>query len=109
MEAYNQVGGNMVALMEVSPEQTSSYGVVKPGDVTGRLVEVRGLVEKPKATEAPSNLAVIGRYILQPKVFEDLARREEGAGGEIQLTDAQARPRGLQAFRGFLFESGRAW
>src|SRR3546814_531887 len=107
IEAYNQVGGNMVALMEVSPEQTSSYGVVKPGDVTGRLVEVRGLVEKPKATEAPSNLAVIGRYILQPKVFEDLARMEKGAGGEIQLTDALARQLGLQPFNGYLFEGKR--
>ncbi len=69
IEAYNQVGGNMVALMEVSREQTASYGVVKPGDITDRLVEVRGLVEKPKPSEAPSNLAVIWRYILQPKVF----------------------------------------
>src|SRR3546814_14181227 len=81
IEAYNQVGGNMVALMEVSPEQTSSYGVVQPGDVTGRLVEVRGLVEKPKATEAPSHLAVIGRYIMQPKVFEALARKIGKASG----------------------------
>ena len=107
IEAYNQVGGNMVALMEVSREQTASYGVVKPGDMTDRLVEVRGLVEKPKPSEAPSNLAVIGRYILQPKVFEDLGRMEKGAGGEIQLTDALARQLGLQPFNGYLFEGRR--
>ncbi|EDP61410.1 UTP--glucose-1-phosphate uridylyltransferase [alpha proteobacterium BAL199] len=107
IDMYNQVGGNMVALMEVPKEQTSSYGVVKPGDITDRLVEIRGLVEKPKAEEAPSNLAVIGRYILQPKVFEDLGRMEKGAGGEIQLTDALARQLGLQPFNGYLFEGRR--
>ena len=107
VEAYNKVGGNMVALMEVSREQTSAYGVVRPGDITDRLVEVRGLVEKPKPEEAPSNLAVIGRYILQPKVFEDLGRMEKGAGGEIQLTDALARQLGLQPFNGYLFEGRR--
>lgn len=107
IDAYNQVGGNMVALMEVPTEQTAAYGVVKPGDVTDRLVEVRGLVEKPKPEEAPSNLAVIGRYILQPKVFEDLGRMEKGAGGEIQLTDALARQLGLQPFNGYLFEGRR--
>jgi len=107
VEAYNKVGGNMVALMEVSREQTSAYGVVRPGDITDRLVEVRGLVEKPKPEDAPSNLAVIGRYILQPKVFEDLGRMEKGAGGEIQLTDALARQLGLQPFNGYLFEGRR--
>lgn len=107
IEAYNQVGGNMVALMEVPQEQTAAYGVVKPGDITDRLVEVRGLVEKPKPEEAPSNLAVVGRYILQPKVFEDLGRMEKGAGGEIQLTDALARQLGLQPFNGYLFEGRR--
>jgi len=107
IEAYNEVGGNMVALMEVPQEQTAAYGVVKPGDITGRLVEIRGMVEKPKPEEAPSNLAVIGRYILQPKVFEDLGRMEKGAGGEIQLTDALARQLGLQPFNGYLFEGRR--
>jgi UTP--glucose-1-phosphate uridylyltransferase len=107
VDAYNKVGGNMVALMEVPREQTAAYGVVKPGDITDRLVEVRGLVEKPKPEDAPSNLAVIGRYILQPKVFEDLGRMEKGAGGEIQLTDALARQLGLQPFNGYLFEGRR--
>lgn len=107
VDAYNRVGGNMVAAMEVSREETQSYGVITPGEVNDRLIEVRGLVEKPKPEEAPSNYAIIGRYILQPKVFEDLARFEKGAGGEIQLTDAMARQLGLQPFNGFLFEGHR--
>lgn len=107
IEAYNEVGGNMVALMEVDNDAISAYGVVNPGDRHDRLVEIRGLVEKPTAAEAPSNYAVIGRYILQPKVFEDLGRMEKGAGGEIQLTDALARQLGLQPFNGLLFEGKR--
>ncbi len=107
IDAYNTVGGNMVALMEVERSAISAYGVVNPGDVHDRLIEVRGLVEKPKPEEAPSNYAVIGRYILQPKVFEDLGRMEKGAGGEIQLTDALARQLGLQPFNGYLFEGRR--
>ena len=107
IDAYNEVGGNMVAVMEVPHDQTSSYGVITPGDRDDRMLEVRGLVEKPKPEEAPSNFAVIGRYILQPKVFSDLARMEPGAGGEIQLTDALARQLGLQPFHGYLFEGRR--
>ena len=107
IDAYDKVGGNMVAVMEVPHEQTASYGVIKPGETRDRLIEVRGLVEKPKPADAPSNYAVIGRYILQPKVFEDLARFEKGAGGEIQLTDALARQLGLQPFNGYLFEGHR--
>jgi UTP--glucose-1-phosphate uridylyltransferase len=107
IDAYNEVGGNMVALMEVDPEAISAYGVVDPGEVHDNLVEVRGLVEKPKVEDAPSNYAVIGRYILQPKVFEDLGRMEKGAGGEIQLTDALARQIGLQPFNGLLFQGKR--
>jgi len=107
VDAYNEVGGNMVAAMEVPREETQAYGVITPGEVKGRLIEVRGLVEKPKPEIAPSNYAVIGRYILQPKVFEDLARFETGAGGEIQLTDALARQLGLQPFNGYLFEGRR--
>lgn len=107
VDAYNKIGGNMVAAMEVDREETQSYGVITPGEVKDRLIEVRGLVEKPKPVDAPSNYAIIGRYILQPKVFEDLARFEKGAGGEIQLTDAMARQLGLQPFNGFLFEGHR--
>ena len=107
INAYHEVGGNMVAVMEVNPEEVSSYGVVDPGDQNGRMVEVRGLIEKPQRGQAPSNLAVIGRYILQPKIFEDLGRFERGAGGEIQLTDAMARQLGSQPFTGYRFKGRR--
>lgn len=92
VEAYQaQGGGNMVATMEVAPEAVSSYGVVDVKEDMGRLVSVKGMVEKPPREEAPSNLAVIGRYILEPKVMDNLDGQEAGAGGEVQLTDAIAR------------------
>lgn len=91
VEAYAETGGNMVAAMEVPPEKTSSYGILEIGEDMGSLVSVKGMVEKPKAGEAPSNLAVIGRYILSPKVLQNLEEKKKGAGGEIQLTDAIAR------------------
>jgi UTP--glucose-1-phosphate uridylyltransferase len=90
VEAYADIGGNMVAAMEVPPEKASSYGVLDVAEDMGALVSVKGMVEKPKADEAPSNLAVIGRYILSPQVLENLSRMKQGAGGEIQLTDAIA-------------------
>ena len=90
IEAYEGIGGNMVAAMEVSPAKASSYGVLDIADDMGALVSVKGMVEKPKAEDAPSNLAVIGRYILSPQVLTNLNRMKAGAGGEIQLTDAIA-------------------
>ena len=90
VEAYAETGGNMVAAMEVSPEQTSSYGVLDVKVDMGNLVRVKGMVEKPPMGEAPSNLAVIGRYILSPNVLGNLNRLKSGTGGEIQLTDAIA-------------------
>ena len=90
IEAYEQTGGNMVAAMEVPPEKASSYGVLDIGEDMGSIVKARGMVEKPKREDAPSNLAVIGRYILTPKVLTNLNRMKQGAGGEIQLTDAIA-------------------
>jgi UTP--glucose-1-phosphate uridylyltransferase len=90
VEAYAETGGNMVAAMEVPHERASSYGVLDIKEDMGSLVSVKGMVEKPKADEAPSNLAVIGRYILTPKVMQNLNRMKSGAGGEIQLTDAIA-------------------
>lgn len=90
VEAYAETGGNMVAAMEVSPEQTSSYGVLDVQDDMGDLVSVKGMVEKPAMEDAPSNLAVIGRYILSPNVLGNLNRIKAGSGGEIQLTDAIA-------------------
>ncbi len=90
VEAYAETGGNMVATMEVPYDQVSSYGVLDVERTLGAVIKARGMVEKPAAGEAPSNLAVIGRYILTPKVLRNLDRREAGAGGEIQLTDAIA-------------------
>jgi len=106
-EAHRRVGGNVIAVMNVAPEHTARYGVLSPGREDGRLVEVKGLVEKPKPAEAPSTLAVIGRYILEPRVFAMLDRHEVGAGGEIQLTDAMARLIGGAPFHGYRFEGER--
>ena len=81
----------MVAAMEVPPEAASAYGLLDVKEDMGRLISARGLVEKPKPENAPSNIAVIGRYILTPSIFENLDSQVVGAGGEIQLTDAIAR------------------
>jgi len=107
VDVYNQVGGNLVAVMDVPREHTSRYGVLKPGKADGRLTEVKGLVEKPKPADAPSTLSIIGRYILQPQVFDLLAEQKPGAGGEIQLTDALARMIGHGPFNGYRFEGTR--
>jgi UTP--glucose-1-phosphate uridylyltransferase len=93
--------------MEVEKEHVDRYGVLKVGKDDGRLAEVKGLVEKPKPAVAPSNLCVIGRYILMPEVFDELSRMERGAGDEIQLTDAMARLVGRQPFHGLRFEGTR--
>lgn len=90
VEAYEETGGSMVAAMEVSPDKASSYGVLDIKEDRGNLVSVKGMVEKPKDGSAPSNLAVIGRYILSPRVMQNLGQIERGAGGELQLTDAIA-------------------
>ncbi|MCL7465435.1 UTP--glucose-1-phosphate uridylyltransferase GalU [Phaeovulum sp. NW3] len=90
MEAYAETGGSMVATMEVPREKTSSYGILDVANDMGAIVETRGMVEKPKPEDAPSNLAVIGRYILTPNVMQHLHKMKTGAGGEIQLTDAIA-------------------
>ena len=88
IEAHDETGGSIVATMEVPRAQVSSYGILDVEEDMGALVRVRGLVEKPPAESAPSNLAVIGRYILAPTVMRQLGKLREGAGGEIQLTDA---------------------
>ncbi len=107
VDAYNEIGGNIVAAMEVAPAKTSSYGVLDVAEDMGSLVRVRGMVEKPKPGEAPSNLAVIGRYILQPAVMEHLHEKKLGAGGEIQLTDAIARETSKGLVHGFRFRGQR--
>jgi UTP--glucose-1-phosphate uridylyltransferase len=98
VDAWDRVGGNLVATEEVPAEKTKSYGIITPGETNGDLTEVRGLVEKPDPSAAPSRLGVIGRYILQPEVMGVLDEQERGAGGEIQLTDAMARLIGKQPF-----------
>lgn len=107
VEIYNEVGGNVVAVMDVPREHTDRYGVLKTGKQSGRLIEALGLVEKPKPVDAPSTLSIIGRYILQPDVFAHLDAQEPGAGGEIQLTDAMARMCGRGRFHGYRFEGTR--
>jgi UTP--glucose-1-phosphate uridylyltransferase len=107
VEAYNKVGGNIICVEEVARERTSSYGIITPGGSEGRLTEVKGLVEKPKPEDAPSNLGVVGRYILQPEVMRVLDRHEKGAGGEIQLTDAMAQLIGTQPFHGVTVDAVR--
>ena len=107
VEAYEKVGGNVVAALEVPDNETHKYGVIDPGATDGRLTEIRGLVEKPKPGTAPSNLMLPGRYILQPDVMRALDDQERGAGGEIQLTDAMARLIGKQPFHAFRFEGER--
>ncbi|HEY1607043.1 MAG TPA: UTP--glucose-1-phosphate uridylyltransferase GalU [Allosphingosinicella sp.] len=105
--AYEKVGGNIVCVEEVPPEKSASYGIVDPGTRDGRLTEVKGLVEKPKPEEAPSNLGIIGRYILQPEVMRVLDNPVRGAGGEIQLTDAMAKLIGTQPFHGLTVDAER--
>nr|WP_315457194.1 UTP--glucose-1-phosphate uridylyltransferase GalU [uncultured Sphingorhabdus sp.] len=107
MDAYQQIGGNLISVLEVPRESVSSYGVISPGETQGAITEVRGLVEKPKVEDAPSNLIVSGRYILQPQVMEVLEGQGKGAGGEIQLTDAMAQMIGKQAFHAVTFDGQR--
>ena len=107
VEAYDEVGGNLISVLEVPHEEVSSYGVIAPGDSRGALTEVRGLVEKPALAMAPSNKIISGRYILQPEVMRTLEDQETGAGGEIQLTDAMARMIGQQPFHAVTFAGRR--
>ncbi len=107
VEAFDRVGGNIVCVEEVPAERTGSYGIVDPGARDGSLTEVKGLVEKPRPEEAPSNLGIVGRYILQPEVMRILDNPVRGAGGEIQLTDAMARLIGRQSFHGVTVEAER--
>jgi UTP--glucose-1-phosphate uridylyltransferase len=107
VDAYMQTGGNIICAQEVPDNMTHMYGVITPGTRDGALTEVKGLVEKPAAGTSPSNLAVIGRYILQPEVMRILETQGKGAGGEIQLTDAMARMIGDQPFHGLTFKGKR--
>ena len=104
--AYAKVGGNIIAVEPTdTPEQ---YGVIDPESRDGRLLKMKGMVEKPKREDAPSNLFISGRYLLQPEIFDLLASQQAGAGGEIQLTDAMARLMKSQAFHALEYE-GRTY
>jgi UTP--glucose-1-phosphate uridylyltransferase len=107
VEAYEKVGGNLVAALEVPDSETHKYGVIDPGASDGRLTEIRGMVEKPAPGTAPSNLMLPGRYILQPSVMRALDAQEKGAGGEIQLTDAMAKLIGNEPFHAYRFDGER--
>lgn len=108
VDAYENLGGNLISVLEVPREEVSSYGVIAPGEqVSDTLTAVTGLVEKPPVDEAPSNKIVSGRYILQPEVMRTLETQGAGAGGEIQLTDAMARMIGTQPFHAVTFDGNR--
>jgi UTP--glucose-1-phosphate uridylyltransferase len=100
MDSYSQTGGNYIAAMEVREDQVSSKGIITPGKSEGNRVEVKGLVEKPKLADAPSRLAILGRYILQPEIFGILEHIGQGSGGEIQLTDGLQKLLQIQPFYG---------
>ncbi len=106
-DAYAETGGSVVAVTEVPREQTNRYGILEVGHDDGRMVEVTGLVEKPDPKDAPSNLSIIGRYVLTADVMVHLARMERGAGNEVQLTDAMARMIGHGPFHGLRYEGRR--
>lgn len=104
MDIYNEHGGNVLALTEVPREETNQYGIVECANDTGKICEIKGMVEKPDPKDAPSNLSITGRYILQPEVFEYLSAFERGAGNEIQLTDSMAKLIGRQPFHGIRYQ-----
>ncbi len=107
MDVYQETGGNVVASEEVPRKHTNRYGILEVVEDDGRLAQAKGLVEKPSPEAAPSNLCIIGRYILQPEVFKHLGRQEQGAGGEIQLTDALAKTIETIPFHGLRFKGTR--
>ena len=107
VEAYEETGGNVVAVEDVPKEMTNRYGILDVVEDDGRLARAQGLVEKPDPEEAPSTLSIIGRYILGPEVFEHLDKGERGAGNEIQLTDAMAKTIGEVPFHGLRFKGTR--
>ncbi|MRU15619.1 UTP--glucose-1-phosphate uridylyltransferase GalU [Roseovarius sp. A21] len=108
VEAFEDTQSNIVAAMEVPEDKASAYGVLDIKEDMGRIVSTKGMVEKPQPGAAPSNLAVIGRYILTPQILRNLNKKKPGAGGEIQLTDAidEARESGEEVY-GFRFEGQR--
>jgi UTP--glucose-1-phosphate uridylyltransferase len=111
VDAYGKTGGNILGVMDIPREKTGSYGIVdidtKAASTNPRLVKAKGLVEKPKPEKAPSTLSIIGRYILQPEIFDILGKQAPGAGGEIQLTDAISKMIAKDAVYGYRFDGVR--
>lgn len=107
MDAYAQTGGNVAAVMSVPRAHTGRYGVLDIAQQRGRLVRARGLVEKPAPERAPSTLSIIGRYVLEPTIFEELEHGRRGVGGEIEITDAIAARIAREGFHGVCFEGVR--
>lgn len=107
IQEFERLRASMAAVMEVEEDQTSKYGIIDRGELVDGVCRIKGLVEKPKPEKAPSNLAVIGRYILMPRIFEILGQHKTGAGDEIQLTDAMAELLTEQPIFGFNFEGTR--
>ncbi|MDG4604325.1 MAG: UTP--glucose-1-phosphate uridylyltransferase GalU [Defluviicoccus sp.] len=107
VEAHRKIGGSLLAIEEVPVEHTDKYGILDVNSDKGGLLQVRGVVEKPAPADAPSQLAIIGRYILEPLVLTILEHQERGAGNEIQLTDAIAKTIGILPVNGFRFQGRR--
>nr|MBF0221944.1 UTP--glucose-1-phosphate uridylyltransferase GalU [Desulfobulbaceae bacterium] len=107
IQQFDRLRASIVAVIEVDKNETSRYGILDTGEELNGVVRINGLVEKPEPEEAPSNLAIIGRYILTPKIFEFLERKQVGAGNEIQLTDAMAMVLQHQPIFGYRFEGNR--
>jgi UTP--glucose-1-phosphate uridylyltransferase len=108
LDVYEAHGANIIAVEPVPEEDLKSYGVVSIGEGDGRVFPINGMVEKPQLGTAPSNLTILGRYILQPEIFDILSAKETGAGGEIQITDAMIRLMQTQRFYGLKYE-GRSF
>jgi len=107
IDVFNEVQSSVIAVMEVPKEETDRYGIIDPLEQNGRLYDVRGFVEKPKIEHAPSNVAIIGRYILTPEIFQFLELQQVGAGGEIQLTDAISKLNEIQKVFAYAYEGVR--
>jgi len=108
LDAYEELEGNMVSVMEIPKDQTNKYGILDiDGDSSKDIVKIKGLVEKPDPEKAPSCLSIVGRYILQPEIFNHLEAKTVGTGGEIQLTDSMAKLIGQQPFHGLKFKGTR--
>lgn len=107
LDVYNEHGKSVVALMEVSPDDVPKFGICGGKPLSDRILDLDRMVEKPKLAEAPSRLAIVGRYVLTPRIFEILEQTDPGKGGEIQLTDAMARLMREEGFLGYQFEGER--